>query len=83
MSKRTNSVVQGPQHADLFSWIVFSKKGVVSVRRTMPQLRNGQFAVKLVLRVPLSLFEVDVPTLTAEVPPRRVVLPISAQVAEP
>lgn len=47
-------------------YIVFNKYGVRGIRKTLPQLRSGEFATKLVLKVDDKFFKQIVPEATME-----------------
>jgi hypothetical protein len=55
--------------------LVFDKKGVVKVSKGTPSLRNGQYAVRLVVHLPDSLFKPDMPVVEVTVPERELLTP--------
>lgn len=57
-------------------YLIFSKDGISEMRRTRPNLRAGEFAVKIRLQVPPETFSVDLPEAVIDVPAPAIVHPV-------
>jgi hypothetical protein len=56
-------------------YLVITRRGVERVTKKVPELRSGQFAVRLRLNLPDNLFKPDVPSIDLTIPPRDVIVP--------
>ena len=63
-------------------FLVFNARGVVGVRKSIPSMRSGEFAVRLALSIPDALFKPDVPTIDLVIPERAMILPV-VEIVEP
>lgn len=64
------------------AYLVFDQSGVQRMAKGKPGLKRGEHAVRVVLSVPPSVFERDIPTATISVPEVSVIHP-TVEVAAP
>jgi hypothetical protein len=67
----------------LTTFLVFDRRKVIGVRKGNPNLSAGEYAVKLHLDVPDSLFKDLHPTVTIGIPERAVFAPTVEVVSPP
>lgn len=59
----------------LLGYLTFDAKKITGVRKSPPVLRQGEYAVKLVLEVPAGLFKSNPPVVTVTIAEQDVILP--------
>lgn len=56
-------------------YLIFNKNGVIGFRKESPQLRSGEFAVKINLKVPMNIFNRRFPEASIAIPEHAVIEP--------
>jgi len=56
-------------------WLVFNARGTVRASKRAPELKGGEYAIKIRLEVPDSVFLPDAATVDVKVPERAIVKP--------
>jgi hypothetical protein len=59
----------------LTAFLVFTRRGVKRVTKHLPDLRGGEYAVRLKIEAPDSLFTADTPVVEVTLPPRSIIVP--------
>lgn len=59
----------------IVTYLVFNRRRVLRATTKLPELKNGEYAVRLRVEAPDDLFKPDVPTVDISVPPRNVIVP--------
>lgn len=76
-------VTQKVSDVTLVAFAVFTKTGVVAVRKSRPKLRSGEWAVLLRFRVPASVFAPTLAEVSVTIPESAVISPVIEIVATP
>lgn len=56
-------------------YLTFNRRGVLKVSKGSPTLRNGEFAVRLRVEVPDSVFAPEFPDVSVAIPERSLIVP--------
>jgi hypothetical protein len=57
-------------------FVTFNQRGTVTATKRAPNLRSGEFAVRLQLQVPEAFFKPEIPTVDLTIRERDMILPV-------